>query len=133
MRLTTNNIKYEVKKDLKAQYTKNLFVEYGTGYDKNIKMTLPPINNIKASGISNTESNYYIFVFDNIYNLDLVESFILIDTSKLKSFIKENEPRSTTHRNNFYNTTSYGYLIPIEQIKSISTNYIKYNEIYINV
>jgi hypothetical protein len=80
----------EVKNDLKAPITGNLFIEY---YSRG-----------KPSGISTTQADYWCFVVDDIY--------ILIATDKLKEMLR---PLFNTKADikGGDNNTSSGILLPV--------------------
>jgi len=83
--ITTDNLKYEVKTDEASRRTNNYFIEF-SGYGK-------------PSGITTTESNYYIFS-------DTIE-YYLISTDKLKELIKTNTFKICKVKLN----ETYGYII----------------------
>jgi hypothetical protein len=83
--ITTDDIKYEVKTDEASKKTNNFFIEF-SGYNK-------------PSGITTTESNYYI--------LSNTIDYYLIETSKLKELIQNNTFKIVKVKTN----DTYGYLI----------------------
>ena len=87
------NKKIEVKHDLKASKTKNVYVEY--------------FSRGKPSGISTSESDYYCFCFGN--------TFHLIETSDLKrkcrAYLQTDRDRLGGDSN-----TSKGILLPINDL-----------------
>ena len=107
-----NNITYEVKLDMVAFKTNNIFLEYES------------FNN--ASGILNTESNNYIYVLIN-FKLNIIQ-ILQIETQILKYFLNNNknlEKRSMRAKNIKDETTeSYnrGYIIPVVDIIKISSD-----------
>ena len=89
-----NNKKIEVKTDLKAYKTGNVYVEYES---RN-----------KASGISITQSDYYCFVISDY-------SFFFIKTSELK--VKCRKYLNTSRdKKGGDNNTSKGILLPIIEL-----------------
>ena len=94
------NAKIEVKRDLKAPITGNLFIEYKSRG--------------KVSGIDRTEADYWCFALEEV--------FIITSTSYLKTLI---EPLRNTKADvcGGDKNTSRGILLPIRQL----TNY-KYEQ-----
>jgi hypothetical protein len=90
------NKKVEVKRDLKAKTTGNLFIEYKSRG--------------KDSGISTSEADYWCFVFD--------ELFIFIEKEKLKAMI-EPMKGSTMDKRGGDKNTSCGILLPIKKLLEI--------------
>ena len=80
----------EVKNDLKALDTGNLFVEY--------------FSRGKPSGICTTQADYWCFVIDDIY--------ILIATEKLKEMLRPLYKTKSDIKGGD-NNTSHGILLPI--------------------
>ena len=107
-----NNITYEVKLDMVAFKTNNIFLEYES------------FNN--ASGILTTESNNYIYVLID-FKLNIIQ-IIQIETQILKDFLNNNqnlEKRSMRAKNIKDETTQFynrGYIIPITSIIKISSD-----------
>jgi hypothetical protein len=91
-----NNIKYEIKTDIKAVQTSNLFVEF--------------ICNAKPSGIITTKANYYIFVIP--YSTPM---YILIDVLELE-FLITTEQFERIFQPNIFNNFTGGYIFKIETI-----------------
>lgn len=83
----------EVKNDLKASKTGNLFIEYHSRG--------------KPSGISTTEADYWCFVIDEIY--------ILIATDKLKEMLRPLFNTKSDIKGGDNNTSS-GILLPVIQL-----------------
>lgn len=88
-----NNSKIEVKYDLKALKTGNVFVEY--------------ISRNKASGISTSQADYYCFCFGNTFHL------IKLSDLKLKCRKYLNTERDVKGGDN---NTSKGILLPIKEL-----------------
>ena len=92
----TNNIKYEVKTDIRATLTNNIFIEF--------------LQFGKHSGIEITKSNYYIIITPYkkpIYILiDVLELKFLISTKQYKLIIQP------TQKNNY----TSGYIFDINII-----------------
>ena len=84
--------KIEVKTDLQATQTGNVFIEYKS---RN-----------KLSGISITEAHYWAFVISN-------EQIIIIETNKLKILCKTKGLRRVDGGDN---NTSKGILIPLKKL-----------------
>ena len=84
--------KIEVKTDLQATQTGNVFIEYKS---RN-----------KLSGISTTEAHYWAFVISN-------EQIIIIETNKLKILCKTKGLRRVDGGDN---NTSKGILIPLKNL-----------------
>ena len=84
--------KIEVKTDLQATQTGNVFIEYKS---RN-----------KLSGISTTEADYWAFVISN-------EQIIIIETNKLKILCKTKGLRRVDGGDN---NTSKGILIPLKKL-----------------
>jgi len=82
--ITDEGIKYEVKADFGSLKTGNFFIEYLEGTDK-------------LTGISKTESHFYIITNSKEY--------YLIDTNKLKTLCNDAQTRSTLK------TKTKGYII----------------------
>ena len=91
-----NNIKYEIKTDIKAVQTSNLFVEF--------------ICNAKPSGIITTKANYYIFVIP--YSTPM---YILIDVLELE-FLISTEQFERIFQPNIFNNFTGGYIFKMETI-----------------
>jgi len=89
-----NNKKIEVKTDLQAHRTGNIFIEY---FSRN-----------KPSGISTTESDFYAFILSN-------EKIIIIKTIELKNICRKyiNTKRNI---NGGDSNTSKGILLPIKEL-----------------
>ena len=83
----------EVKNDLKALDTGNLFVEY--------------FSRGKPSGISTTQADYWCFVIDDIY--------ILIATEKLKEMLRPLYKTKSDIKGGD-NNTSNGILLPLVEL-----------------
>ena len=83
----------EVKRDLQATKTGNVYVEY---YSRG-----------KKSGISTTEADYYCFAFENTFHL--IETNILKD--RCRKYLKTKRDRKGGDSN-----TSNGILLPINEI-----------------
>ena len=96
-----NKKTYEVKLDIKAKTTGNVFIEY--------------ICKNKLSGISITEAKYYLIVIP--YQPE--ETFLLIKTRKLKELI-EKEAYFKHFQPNKYNNFSGGYIFTIDALKAIA-------------
>ena len=95
-----NSKTYEVKTDIKAVNSGNIFIEY--------------ICKNKLSGISITEAKYYLIVIP--YQPE--ETFLLIKTRKLKQLIEDQKyfKHFTPHnKNNF----TGGYIFTVEALKAI--------------
>jgi hypothetical protein len=88
--------KVEVKRDLKAKTTGNLYIEYESRG--------------KPSGISRSEADYWCFVFDNL--------FIFIQTQKLKEMI-EPMKGSTMDKRGGDKNSSKGILLPLERLTEL--------------
>jgi hypothetical protein len=86
--------KIEVKTDLQAHRTGNIFIEY---YSRG-----------KKSGISTTESDWYCFVLSN-------EKLVLIKTSELKAICRSYINTSKDIKGGDSNT-SKGILLPIKDL-----------------
>ena len=88
-----NDTTVEVKYDLQATKTGNVYVEYKSGG--------------KSSGIARSEADYYCFAFGN--------TFHLIGTSELKEKCRKylNTPRD---RKGGDNNTSMGILLPTKEL-----------------
>jgi hypothetical protein len=88
-----NNKSVEVKYDLQALKTSNVYVEY---YSRN-----------KPSGISTSEADFYCFAFGDTFHL--IETELL--KSRCRKYIK-------THRDKQGgdNNTSKGILLPIKEL-----------------
>jgi len=72
--IIADNIKYEIKTDLKSQYTSNICIEFEC--------------NDKMSGINTSKSDYYgYFVLYENDEYDLYE----IPTKKIKKYIRKNK------------------------------------------
>lgn len=95
----TNGIKYEVKGDIKATLTNNIYIEY-LQFDK-------------PSGISTTEAHYYIIIVPNKCNL-------LIDVIKLKHLIETKQYFKVFYPNQ-YNNFTCGYLFKLDKLIEHST------------
>ena len=87
------NSKIEVKYDLKALKTGNVFVEYKSRG--------------KSSGISNTQSDFYCFAFEN--TMHIIPTHILKD--KCRKYLKTE--RDVVGGDN---NTSKGILLPIKEL-----------------
>ena len=89
-----NSKKIEVKTDLQAHRTGNIFIEY---FSRN-----------KPSGISTTESDFYAFILSN-------EKIIIIKTIELKNICRKyiNTKRNI---NGGDSNTSKGILLPIKEL-----------------
>ena len=96
-----NSKTYEVKLDIKAKTTGNVFIEY--------------LCRNKLSGISITEAKYYLIVIP--YQPE--ETFLLIKTRKLKELI-EKEAYFKHFQPNKYNNFSGGYIFTIDALKAIA-------------
>ena len=88
-----NNSTIEVKNDLSAHKTGNVFVEYESRG--------------KPSGISTSKSDYYCFCFNETYHI--------IKSEKLKSLCREHL-NTTRDVNGGDNNTSKGILLPIKEL-----------------
>ena len=84
----TNNYKFEVKADIKASLTNNIFIEF-------LQFNL-------SSGIDTTEADYYIIIVP-------LNEYILIETEKIKQLINEKLYKFIIHPNKNNNYTS-GYI-----------------------
>ena len=91
--------KVEVKRDLKAKTTGNLYIEYESRG--------------KPSGISRSEADYWCFVFENL--------FIFIETNKLKEMI-EPMKGSTMDKRGGDKNSSKGILLPLERLTELKNN-----------
>lgn len=98
-----NGITYEVKTDIKAIKTNNIFIEY--------------VQKGKPSGISVTEANYYIIVIPYDEN----PLYLQIDVSQLKQLIDTSQYKTIFYPNKFNNFTG-GYIFSVETIKNHSTS-----------
>jgi hypothetical protein len=94
--INIHNIKYEIKTDIKAVQTSNLFVEF--------------ICNAKPSGIITTKANYYIFVIPY-----LIPMYVLIDVLELEFLISTQE-FERIFQPNVYNNYTGGYIFKVETI-----------------
>ena len=92
-----NNISYEIKADIRAATTNNIFVEF--------------IQNGKLSGISTTEADNYIIVIP----YDKMPLFILIDVLELQFLITTTQYKFIIQPNKQNNFTS-GYIFDVETI-----------------
>lgn len=88
-----NNKKIEIKYDLQALKTGNIYVEYESRG--------------KKSGISKTESDYYCFAFGRTFHL--IETELLKD--KCRKYIKTDRDRTGGDSN-----TSKGILLPLDEL-----------------
>ncbi len=88
-----NSKKIEVKYDLQALQTKNVYVEY--------------FSRGKYSGISKTQSDYYCFCFGDTFHL--IETELLKD--RCRKYLNTNRDRVGGDNN-----TSKGILLPIEEL-----------------
>jgi hypothetical protein len=88
-----NNKSVEVKYDLQALKTNNVYVEY---YSRN-----------KPSGISTSEADFYCFAFGDTFHL--IETELL--KSKCRKYIKTNRDKQGGDNN-----TSKGILLPINEL-----------------
>ena len=88
--------KIEVKRDLKAKTTGNLYIEYESRG--------------KPSGISRSEADYWCFAFENL--------FIFISTEKLKEII-EPMKGSTMDKRGGDKNSSKGILLPLERLTEL--------------
>ena len=84
----TNNYKFEVKADIKASLTNNIFIEF-------LQFNL-------SSGIDTTEADYYIIIVP-------LNDYILIETEKIKKLINEKLYKFIIHPNKNNNFTA-GYI-----------------------
>ena len=109
--IKTNLYLYEIKFDIKAITTQNLFIETYTTYKKPIIKSVP-------SGIYTTKAHFYIFVIPNL--IENLYTIIKVPTNELKTLIKNKKYRCLAHNNKYYNTISNGFIIPIEEIKKYS-------------
>ena len=91
--------KVEVKRDLKAKTTGNLYIEYESRG--------------KPSGISRSEADYWCFVFENL--------FIFIEANKLKEIIEPMKGSSMDKRGGDKNS-SKGILLPLERLTELKNN-----------
>jgi len=91
--------KIEVKRDLKAKTTGNLYIEYESRG--------------KPSGISRSEADYWCFAFENL--------FIFIETTKLKEMI-EPMKGSTMDKRGGDKNSSKGILLPLERLTELKNN-----------
>lgn len=91
--------KIEVKRDLKAKTTGNLYIEYESRG--------------KPSGISRSEADYWCFAFENL--------FIFIETTKLKEII-EPMKGSTMDKRGGDKNSSKGILLPLERLTELKNN-----------
>jgi hypothetical protein len=92
-----NNISYEIKTDIRAATTNNIFVEF--------------IQNGKLSGISTTEADNYIIVIP----YERIPLFILIDVLELQFLITTIQYKNIIQPNKYNNFTS-GYIFDIQTI-----------------
>ena len=88
--------KIEVKRDLKAKTTGNLYIEYESRG--------------KPSGISRSEADYWCFAFENL--------FVFISTEKLKEMI-EPMKGSTMDKRGGDKNSSKGILLPLERLTEL--------------
>ena len=87
------NKKIEVKRDLRAIETGNIYVEY--------------FSRGKASGISKSEADFYCFCFGDTYHL--IETLIL--KNRCRKYLNTNRDKSGGDSN-----TSKGILLPITEL-----------------
>jgi len=92
-----NNISYEIKTDIRAATTNNIFVEF--------------IQNGKLSGISTTEADNYIIVIP----YEKLPLFILIDVLELQFLIQTMQYKNIIQPNKHNNFTS-GYIFDVQTI-----------------
>ena len=92
-----NNISYEIKTDIRAATTNNIFIEF--------------IQNGKLSGISITEADNYIIVIP----YDKLPLFILIDVLELQFLIQTMQYKNIIQPNKYNNFTS-GYIFDVQTI-----------------
>jgi len=88
-----NDKKIEVKYDLKALKTRNVYVEYESRG--------------KKSGISKTESHYYCFAFGSTFHL--IETELL--KNRCRKYINTNRDKRGGD-----NDSSKGILLPLEEL-----------------
>jgi hypothetical protein len=117
---TSNNKTYEVKYDRKAPKTGNIFIEFKTTKENNDELYS------FGSGIRTTTAHYYIIVII----LNELHIFFIIDTDELKLLIKNNNFDKRYCPNIEKGSYSYGYIIPISIIQTISKIYMKNNDSY---
>ena len=84
----SNGLKYEVKADIKAVLTNNIFIEY-------LQFNIP-------SGIDRTESDYYIIIIP-------LSEYILIKTNIIKKLINNKQYKFIIKPNKTNNFTA-GYI-----------------------
>ena len=84
----SNGLKYEVKADIKAVLTNNIFIEY-------LQFNIP-------SGIDRTESDYYIIMIP-------LSEYILIKTNIIKKLINDKQYKFIIKQNKRNNFTA-GYI-----------------------
>ena len=84
----SNGLKFEVKADIKASITNNIFIEY-------LQFNI-------SSGIDITEADYYIIIVP-------LNEYILIETKKIKKIINEKLYKFIIHPNKNNNFTA-GYI-----------------------
>lgn len=87
-----SNKKIEVKTDLQANETGNIYIEYESRG--------------KLSGITTTQADYYCFVLSN-------ENLIFVETNKLKQLCKQKGLRRVPGGDE---DTSMGILLPIKEL-----------------
>ena len=89
-----SNKKIEVKTDLKANKTGNVFIEYESRK--------------KPSGISTTQAEWFCFVLSN-------ENIIFVETTKLKNLCREYLNTNRDIKGGDENTSN-GILLPIKKL-----------------
>ena len=92
-----NNISYEIKTDIRARTTNNIFIEF--------------IQNSKLSGISTTEAEFYIIIIPYV-KLPL---FILIEVLELQFLISTMQYKFILHPN-ITNKYTGAYTFTLETI-----------------
>ena len=107
--IDTSNIKYEIKFDLQAFKTGNIFIEYESFS--------------KPSGICTTLSDVYVFVVPNLTVLDV--QIFQVQTNVLKAYISANQlpKKSSIAKNASDIVTKFvnrGYIMKISELKTIA-------------
>jgi hypothetical protein len=90
---TFENKKIEVKRDLRAKETGNIFIEYASRG--------------KPSGLATTQSDFYCFVIEDLH--------IMLPTVQLKKIARSYLGTSRDVRGGD-NNTSYGILLPLKDL-----------------
>ena len=104
---TNKSVKIEVKNDLKSSQTGNVAIEI--------------ICSGKPSGITTTKSNYWAIMVNDV--------FYLVKTKDLKLLIAGNNYTLL----NIYNCTAWVYIVPIDDIKTISKKVQIPNSLLVNL